>query len=66
MLFMHIPQKSIWTLEGEMAGGWRKLYNEKLHNLNASPNIIKEDEIGGACSTHGRDEKYIQNFGGKT
>jgi hypothetical protein len=25
--------------------------------------IVKEDEMGGACSTHGRDEKYIQNFG---
>jgi len=21
------------------------------------------DEMGGACSTHGRDEKFIQNFG---
>jgi hypothetical protein len=26
---------------------------------------IKEDEMGGACSTHGRDEKCIQYFGGK-
>jgi hypothetical protein len=25
----------------EVAGGWRKLYNEKLHNLYASPNIIR-------------------------
>jgi hypothetical protein len=25
----------------EMAGGWRRLHNEKLHNLYASPNIIK-------------------------
>jgi hypothetical protein len=24
-----------------------------------------EDEMGGACSTHGRYEKRIQNFGGK-
>jgi hypothetical protein len=21
-----------------------------------------EDEMGGACSAHGRDEKYVQNF----
>jgi hypothetical protein len=25
----------------EVAGGWRKLHNEKLCNLYASPNIIK-------------------------
>jgi hypothetical protein len=24
----------------EVAGGWRKLYNEELHNLYSSPSII--------------------------
>jgi hypothetical protein len=24
----------------EVAGGWRRLHNEKLHNLYASPNTI--------------------------
>jgi len=24
-----------------MAGGWRRLHNEKLHNLYASPNVIR-------------------------
>jgi hypothetical protein len=24
-----------------VTGGWRKLYNEKLHNLNSSTNIIR-------------------------
>jgi hypothetical protein len=26
---------------------------------------IKVEEIGGACSTHGRDEKCVKNFGRK-
>jgi hypothetical protein len=25
----------------EVTGGWRKLYNEELHNMNASPSIIR-------------------------
>jgi hypothetical protein len=25
----------------EVAGGWRRLHNEELHNLHASLNIIK-------------------------
>jgi hypothetical protein len=24
-----------------MAGGWRKLHNEELHNLYTSPNIVR-------------------------
>jgi hypothetical protein len=28
--------------------------------------VLKEDEMGGACSTHGRDEKCIQHFGTET
>jgi hypothetical protein len=27
---------------------------------------IKEDEMGGPCSPHGRDDKYIQYSGWKT
>jgi hypothetical protein len=41
---------------------WRE-----LHNLYASPNIIKSDEvkyeIGLACSMYARDEKCVQYFG---
>jgi hypothetical protein len=26
---------------GEVVGGWSRLHNEELHNIHASPNIIK-------------------------
>jgi len=41
----------------KVAEGWRKLHNDELHNLYATP----EDEMGGTCSTRERDEKCIQN-----
>jgi hypothetical protein len=50
----------------EETGGWRKLHYEELHNLYSSPHIIrmvKSRRIGGICSTHGREERNIQNFG---
>jgi hypothetical protein len=41
----------------EVMGGWRKLYDEELHNLYSLPSIIRledeEDEMGRACSTNG-------------
>jgi hypothetical protein len=35
------------------------IFNEELHNLYSSPNIIRQvkaNEVGGACGTHGRGE----------
>jgi hypothetical protein len=35
-------QRRIFGPKGEeVVGGWRKLYNEELHNLYCSPNIIR-------------------------
>jgi hypothetical protein len=41
----------------EVAGGWRRLHYEELHNLSLFTKYhysyeINEGEMGGACSTH--------------
>jgi hypothetical protein len=46
----------------DVAGDWRKLHNEELHNSYSSSGIIriiKEDEMGRACSTNGGEEECI-------
>jgi len=50
----------------EVEGDWKSLYNEELHKLYSSPNIImvikQEDEMGGVRCTHGTNEKCVQYF----
>jgi hypothetical protein len=46
----------------EVTGEWRKLHSEELHNFVRQ---VKANEVGGACGTHGRGEKSVQDFGGK-
>jgi hypothetical protein len=46
----------------EVTGEWRKLHNEELHDLYSSSSIIriiKEDEMGGACSTTGGEGERV-------
>jgi hypothetical protein len=49
--------RRIFELKGdEMAGGWRRLHNEDLHNLYASRNIIRviKKRKTGRKRPHGR------------
>jgi hypothetical protein len=47
----------------EVAGGWKRLQNEELHNLYTSQNIIRvmklRNEMSEACSTYGRKRNFI-------
>jgi hypothetical protein len=36
-----VPRKMFVPKRHEVAGDWRKLHNEELHNLYSSPNIIR-------------------------
>jgi hypothetical protein len=47
-----------------------KLRNQELHNLHSSPVIklsdqVRENDVGGACGTHRREEKSVTGFTGK-
>jgi hypothetical protein len=65
-----VLRKILRSKREEVAGGWRKLRNEELHNLYTSPDIfrlIKSRKVGltghVACM---RTAKCIQHFGWKT
>jgi hypothetical protein len=53
----------------EVIKDWRRLHNEKINDLYYSPNIIrvkkiKKNVVVWSCSTYGREERYINGFGG--
>jgi hypothetical protein len=55
----------------DVTGEWRTFHDEELHNLYSFPNIIRQiqvktNQVGRACDTHGRGEKSVQGFGGKS
>jgi hypothetical protein len=45
----------------EVTGEWRKLHNEELRDSYSSPSVIRiiADEMGGPCSTYGREEERL-------
>jgi hypothetical protein len=48
----------------EVTGEWRKLHNEKLHDLYSSPSIIRISKASrmrweGECSPNGEKEKCV-------
>jgi len=49
----------------EVAGDWRRLHNEELHNLYPSSKIMRMRSERGACNALERWE-CVQNFGPKT
>jgi hypothetical protein len=47
---------------------WRNLHNVELHDFYCSLDVIrvmKADEMGGACSRCGGEERRIENFSEK-
>jgi hypothetical protein len=44
----------------EVAGGWRRPHNVQFTKYYGDQ--LKEDEMGGTYSTHGRDAKSINSF----
>ena len=54
----------------EVTGEWRKIHIKKLNDQYSSPDIvwgdtIEKNEMGGACSAYGGDERRLQGFGGR-
>jgi len=66
-----VLRRIIGPRKEEVAEGWRRLHDEKLNNLYASPNINRVIKSGtarwaGHVTRMGGDEKCIQNLIWKT
>jgi hypothetical protein len=69
-VYQNIVLRRIFVLKKDkMIGGWRKLRNEKSHNLYSASNIIgifKSRRVGWTGHVaHRGEEEYIQNFSGR-
>ena len=59
---MHRLMKMFGDKEDRLAGEWRFLHNEELHELYSSTNFIGVIKSCGACSAYGGLERCIQGF----
>jgi hypothetical protein len=50
----------------DVTGSLGKPDSEELRSTYSSRYKVKEDKSGGTCSTLGREQKCMQNFGGQT
>jgi len=55
----------------EVTGDWRKLHSEELNDLYCftqyrSGDQIEKNEMGGACSAYGGEDRRIEDFGRET
>ena len=56
----------IFQCSRKVAGIWRKLHYEEVHDLQYQCHQIEEeDEVIRTCDVHGGDEKHITNFNWK-
>jgi hypothetical protein len=67
-MFENSVLRRIFELKSEkVTEGWRKFIMRSF--INRSLHLghqIKEDDIDGACSTHGRNERCMKHFVWKT
>jgi hypothetical protein len=63
-----VPRELFGPKREEIAGGWRTLHSEELHDLYSSPNIISLIKLwimrwAGHVTCIGEEEKRMQGFG---
>jgi hypothetical protein len=67
---MRALRRKFGPKEEEVAGGWRTLHNEELHDLYPSPNIIRGIKSRGlglvGLVVRMRGEKFVQYVGWKS
>jgi hypothetical protein len=53
----------------ETVGGWSKLHNKELHNMNLTRynknDLVKVDGLGRTCNTQGIEDRCIHSFSRK-